>query len=82
MLDLRRKSSASAGQRENPPHANALAALEDGRAPVASAKLSGVDPERWLADVLHRIGLGHPVNRLGELLPWNRAATGPTSHQG
>jgi hypothetical protein len=48
---------------------------------LSTAKLSGADPERWLADVLHRIGLGHPVDRLGELLPWDRAATGPTSHQ-
>jgi hypothetical protein len=47
-----------------------------------SAKLNGVDPEAWLADVLERVGRGHPVNRLDELLPWNRATTIPMSHQG
>jgi transposase len=37
---------------------------------INTAKLNGVDPEAWLADVLRRIA-GHPMNRLDELLPWN-----------
>jgi transposase len=37
---------------------------------IYSAKLSGIDPQAWLADVLTRIG-GHPNIRLDELLPWN-----------
>ncbi len=38
---------------------------------LESAKLSGLDPQTWLADVIDRMTKGHPINRLGELLPWN-----------
>jgi transposase len=37
---------------------------------LVTAKLNGVNPQAWLADVLERIGKGHPINRLDELLPW------------
>jgi hypothetical protein len=37
---------------------------------IESAKLNGVDPQAWLADVLHRIA-DHPALRLHELLPWH-----------
>ena len=37
---------------------------------IATAKLNDIDPEAWLADVLHRIS-DHPMSRLHELLPWN-----------
>lgn len=37
---------------------------------IVTAKLNGVDPRAWLADVLRRIH-GHPATRLHELLPWN-----------
>lgn len=39
---------------------------------IISAKMNGVDPQAWLADVLARIAT-HPVHRLDELLPWNWA---------
>jgi transposase len=37
---------------------------------VETAKLNGVDPRAWLADVLARLP-DHPARRIGELLPWN-----------
>ena len=37
---------------------------------IGTAKLNGVDPQAWLADVLRRIA-DHPARRLHELLPWN-----------
>jgi transposase len=36
---------------------------------IQTAKLSDIDPQAWLADVLARIN-DHPVNKLSELLPW------------
>ena len=38
---------------------------------LESAKLNGLDPEAYLADVIDRMAKGHPINRLDELLPWN-----------
>jgi len=38
---------------------------------LESAKLGGLDPEAYLADVIDRMARGHPINRLAELLPWN-----------
>ena len=38
---------------------------------LESAKLNGLDPQAWLRDVIDRMAKGHPINRLGELLPWN-----------
>tara|TARA_R110002020_G_scaffold95692_1_gene229378 strand:+ start:115 stop:273 length:159 start_codon:yes stop_codon:yes gene_type:complete len=39
---------------------------------IETAKLNGLDPQAYLADVLDRIH-DHKINRLDELLPWNRA---------
>jgi transposase len=35
-----------------------------------TAKLNGLDPEAYIADVLERLAKGHPINRLDDLLPW------------
>jgi hypothetical protein len=41
---------------------------------IETAKMAGLDPEAYLADVIARIA-DHPANRIDELLPWNwRAA--------
>jgi transposase len=44
---------------------------------IATAKLNGVDPRAWLADVLGRIA-DHPASRLHELLPrhWSGRSEG------
>ena len=44
---------------------------------LVTAKLNGVNPQAWLTDVLDRIGQGHPVYRLDELLPWKSAVIAP-----
>jgi hypothetical protein len=44
---------------------------------IGTAKLCGIDPSFYLRTVLTRIA-DHPINRIGELLPWNVAATLPS----
>jgi transposase len=36
---------------------------------IETAKLNGVDPQAWLADVLARLA-DHPARRLDDLFPW------------
>ena len=43
---------------------------------IVTAKMNGVDPQAWLADVLSRIA-AHPAHRLDDLLPWNWATQDP-----
>ena len=47
---------------------------------IVTAKLNGLDPRAWLADVLRRIA-DHPASQLGELLPWNWRTTAMTDAQ-
>jgi transposase len=37
---------------------------------IETAKLSGLNPEAYLTDILARIN-DHPNKRLDDLLPWN-----------
>jgi transposase len=37
---------------------------------IVTAKMNGIDPQAWLADILARIAT-HPAHRLDELLPWH-----------
>jgi len=41
---------------------------------LGTAKLNGIDPESYLRNVLSRIA-DHPIKHIGELLPWNVAAS-------
>jgi hypothetical protein len=47
---------------------------------IVTAKMNGVDPQAWLADVLFRIA-AHPAHRLDDLLPWNWRAAGNDAQQ-
>ena len=51
--------------------------LADAMTIIETAKLSGLNPEAYLADVLARIH-DHMNPRLDELLPWNWAPLGST----
>ncbi|MEM7041938.1 MAG: IS66 family transposase [Pseudomonadota bacterium] len=37
---------------------------------IETAKLSGINPEAWLADVLTRLAGGHRMRDIDDLLPW------------
>ena len=47
---------------------------------IVTAKLNGLDPRAWLADVLRRIN-DHPASRLDALLPWNLQTTAMSGAQ-
>ena len=63
-MALGRKSWLFAGSERGGQRAAAMYTL------IGSAKLNGIDPQAWLADVIARIA-DLPVSRLPELLPWN-----------
>ncbi|MDP3460530.1 MAG: transposase, partial [Hyphomonas sp.] len=63
-LTLGRRNWTFAGSDRGGERAAAIYTL------LQTAKLNGVDPQAWLADVLARIA-SHPAARLSELLPWN-----------
>ena len=59
-----RKNWTFAGSDEGGRRAAAIYTL------IATAKLNGIDPQAWLANVLARLP-DHPAKRIAELLPWN-----------
>jgi hypothetical protein len=61
---LGRKNYLFAGSDRGGERAAAIYSL------IGTAKLNGLDPEAYLCQVLDRIA-DHPINRIGELLPWN-----------
>jgi transposase len=65
---LTRKNALFAGHDDGPENWAILASL------IETAKLSGIDPQAWLADILARLVDLWPNNRLDELLPWHWAA--------
>ena len=42
---------------------------------IESSKMNCLDPETYLRDVLARIA-DHPINRIGERLPWTSKPSG------
>jgi transposase len=67
-IALTRKNALFAGSDGGGEHWATLASL------IATCKLTGVDPQGYIADVITRIVQGHPNSRLDELLPWAYAA--------
>ena len=39
---------------------------------MQTAKLNDLNPETYLRDSIAKIADGHPINRIGELMPWSR----------
>jgi transposase len=63
-IALNRENALFAGSDGGAEHWAVIASL------VETAKLNGVDPHAYLADVIARIVAGHPQSRIDELLPW------------
>ena len=42
---------------------------------VQTAKLNGMNPEAYLRDTLTKIAEGHPISRIGELMPWSQSCS-------
>jgi len=63
-LALGRKNWLFAGSDAGGERAAAMYTL------IETARLNGLDPEAYLRGVIARIA-DHPINRIGELLPWN-----------
>ncbi len=62
-LALGRKNYLFAGSDEGGRRAAIIYTL------IETARLNGVDPEAWLADIISRIA-DHPNAKIDELLPW------------
>ena len=73
-LALTRKNALFAGSDSGAGHWATIASL------IETCKLTGVDPQAYLDDVITRIVNGHPQNRLDELLPWAYPTTPALRH--
>jgi hypothetical protein len=38
---------------------------------AGNSQAQWINPQDWLTDVLDKIGRGHPINAIDNLLPWN-----------
>ncbi|TGP52551.1 IS66 family transposase [bacterium M00.F.Ca.ET.230.01.1.1] len=63
-IALNRKNALFAGSDGGGEHWATIASL------IETAKLNGVDPYAYLADVITRIVAGHPQSQIDDLLPW------------
>src|SRR5580704_2109743 len=68
-IALTRKNALFAGHDDGAENWATLASL------IETAKLNGIEPQAYLADVLVRLVNLWPNNRRDELLPWTWAAT-------
>jgi transposase len=66
-IALNRKNSLFAGHDDGAINWACLASL------IETAKLHGIDPQAYLADILARLVNGWPVQKLDQLLPWTWA---------
>ena len=62
---LGRKNALFAGCDEGAEAWAAIASL------IETCKLNGVDPQRYLSDLLTRLVEGWPQSRIDELMPWH-----------
>tara|TARA_R110000868_G_scaffold29963_1_gene111455 strand:- start:23732 stop:25255 length:1524 start_codon:yes stop_codon:yes gene_type:complete len=63
-LALNRKNALFAGSDEGGDNWAVIATL------IENCKLSGINPHNWLTETLTRLANGHPVNSVGDLMPW------------
>lgn len=70
-LALTRKNALFAGSDGGADHWAVVASL------IETCKLTGVEPQAYLTDVLTRIVNDHPNSRIDELLPWAYATPAP-----
>ena len=63
-LALNRKNALFAGSDEGGDNWAVIATL------IENCKLSGINPHSWLTKTLEKLANGHPVNSIGELMPW------------
>jgi len=63
-IALNRKNSLFAGHDDGAINWACLASL------IETAKLHGIDPQAYLADILVKLVNGWPVQKLDQLLPW------------
>ena len=64
MIALTRKNSLFAGSEGGAEHWAILASL------IATCKLSGVEPQAYIEDVITKLVNGPLQSRIDELLPW------------
>lgn len=67
-IAIGRKNWLFAGSRAGGERAAAIYSV------VETAKLNGIEPQAYIADVIEKIASGWPASRWDELMPWNWTA--------
>ena len=63
-LALNRKNALFAGSDEGGDNWAVIATL------IECCKLGAINPHAWLADTLTSLANGHPIQSVGDLMPW------------